>query len=948
MTQLLHKNYLLLFFVLITASLFSQEGIVSGTLKSQTDGLPLPGVSIIIKGTKTGVQTDFDGYYQIPCRVGQTLVYSFVGMKAREVRVTPQLFDSQSHDNMVEEVPVKPIENEAYKKAIQKKHDNTLYIPNLEQSNLTYNKDNYFQYERIKHIDIKKDKVDITYFDPDIFFEVGYNTIFGIQYFKDKNLPQLQNTYAQGGTLNGNLTFQGAETGNLFSYGPKISNLEFDGSNYAYDNNGQLVSVGEGNGNPAVNYDNSVLKTAIKTSNNLFFNVSTQKSKIELNYTNTTLKDVFNSEKSSGNDLKLSFKNRRSYHQKGLNWLGYVSFGNYKNNQPNVNGFLNNALLNSWATPSTFSNAQGNLLSNSSQRSFNSNFNNPNWLLAHHQNTDKTNYFIATIQNDINISEDINVETNLSYTYNKNSQNFGLPTNTVGFEDGYLSSKAIKTNVFNALLKFTFDNNNYSPRIKGVSQFDFSSEHMQYDFNEANGFMPFSFENPESNNTVKTQLNRTSLRLLNSWTFNFSEESIDIIAANNAYISSLQDNKLFLPYLEFKVDVADLIYIDFLDQFYVTATTSYDVNEPHLFYNNMSHNSLLLTPEQSLSYTANNDLFLTENLQLEEKKHYEFDASMRFYLLNSGFNFKATYFNSETQGSVFPVLENNAFKLQNTADISNKGFEMSLNTRFYLIDKLYYKPSIVFSKSRTRVQKLYNDAQNIPIAGFSTVSKNLIVGERAGVIVGSAYTRDAQNNIVIDDQGFPLVNAQSKIIGDPTPDFNLGFENNFEFKNFNLNLVLDFQKGGDVWNGTQNTLNYLGTSQQSANDRNITNFIFQGVNQNGNPNTIPVDFYNPENDISQNRFVRYGFSGVDEDAIEDGSYINLKSVSLSYTFKQKNKNTFFRQIDMSLYANNLITWTAYEGASPYRNLYDSPSGQALNFFNMPITSEVGFKLNVKI
>ncbi|MEM5565756.1 carboxypeptidase-like regulatory domain-containing protein [Psychroserpens sp. AS72] len=948
MKRFLHKNYLLLIFTLISASLFSQEGIISGTLKSQTDGLPLPGVSIIIKGTKNGVQTDFDGYYQIKCRVGQTLVYSFVGMRNREVRVTPQLFDSQSHDKMVEEVPVKPIENEAYKKAIQCKNDITLHIPDLQQSNLTYNKTNNYQFERIKNIDIKKDKVDITYFNPDVFFEVGFNTDFGVQYFKDKNLPKLQNTYAQGSSLNGEVTFQGAETGNLFSYGPKISNLEFDGNNYAYDTNGRLVPLGEGNGNPAKDYDNSVLKSLIKTSNNLFFNISTEKSRIELNYTNITTKDVFDREQSNGNDLKLSFKNKKSFHQKGPNWSGYISYGNFKNNQPNSNGFLNNVLLNSWSTPPTFSNVQGAVLSDGSQRQFNSNFNNPNWVLEHNKNVDKTNFFIATIQNDIDISNKINIESNLSYTYNKNNQNFGLPTNTVGFEEGYLSSKSIKNKDFNALLKFRYINYNSDPSIKGISQIDFSSEHMEYDFNEAIGFIPFSFQNPNTSSTIKNKSNRTSLRLLNSWSFDFYDEGLDFVVANNSYVSSIQDNKWFLPYLELKVDVADLIYIDFISNFYLTATTSYDVNEPHLFYNNISHNSLLITPEQSLSYTTNNDLFLTKNLQLEEKRHFELDASMRYYLFDTGFNFRASYYNSKTSGSVFPVFGNNGFQLQNTADVSNKGFELNLDTNIRLAKKLYYKPSVVFSTSQTKVLKLFNDAQIVPIAGFSTVSKNLIVGESAGVIVGSAYARDAQNNIIIDDEGFPLVDFQSKIIGDPTPDFNLGFENNLKFKGFNLNFVLDFQKGGDVWNGTQNVLNYLGTSQQSANDRNITNFIFEGVNQNGNQNTIPVDFYNPENPISQSRFVRYGFSGVDEDAIEDGSYINLKSVTLSYTFKQKEDNRFFRQIDISLYANNLITWTSYEGASPYRNLYDSPSGQALNFFNMPITSEVGFKLNVKI
>lgn len=947
MKRFIHNNYLLLLVLLIVSNVYAQEGIVSGTLKSQTDGLPIPGVSIVIKGTKTGVQTDFDGYYRLKCRVGQTLVFSFVGMKTREVRVTSQLFESQSHDVIIEEVPVKIIENEAYKKAIKDNVDVKFLIPDLKQSNRVYNKNNDYQHQRIKHIDIKKDRVDFTYFNPDVFYEIGFKTIFGVQYFNDRNIPKLQSTYAQGASLNNELTFLGAETDNPFSYGPKISNLEFDGSSYNYDNNGLLVGLGDGNGNRANSYDNAVLQTTLKTSNHLFLNISTANDFIELNYTNTKIKDVFEKEQSNGNDINLSFKRKTKY-QYGLNLQAFIKFGNFENNQPNINGFLNNVLLNTWATPTTFSNNQGTIISNTSPRRFNSNFNNPNWLLEQNKNSDKSRFFIATVQNDLDISEKISFKSNLSFTLNNKEQNFGLVSNTAGFEDGYLSSKSIKNKDFNALVKFDFKNKAYNSNIKGVTQFDFSTEHMSYVFNEGIGFDSFSFQNATNDNTIYTKRNRTSLRLLNSWSFNLRKQGIKMTAANNSYISSIQNNKWLLPYLQLRLDINNLFDTYFVDDFYITSTTSFEVNEPRLFYNNISHNSLLFTPEQSLTYTANNDLFLNNNIQLEDKRYFEFDISFDANLFGSYFNFSTTYYTSETKGSVFPVVNNNSFELQNTANISNTGFEFNINTNIYLDDRFYYEPTIVFSTNQTKVLELYNEAQRVPIAGFSSVSKNLIVGERAGVIVGSAYARDSQNNIIIDNQGFPLVASQPQIIGDPTPDFNLGFENNLEFKDFKLSFVLDFQKGGDVWNGTQNVLNYLGTSQQSANDRNITDFVFEGVNQNGSQNTIPVDFYNPENDISENRFVRYGFSGVDEDAIKDGSYINLKSVTISYSIKQNGDDKFFRQIDLSLYANNLITWTAYDGASPYRNLYDSPSGQALNFFNMPITSEVGFKLNIKI
>nr|WP_321225772.1 von Willebrand factor type A domain-containing protein [uncultured Psychroserpens sp.] len=82
--KLLFKLSLILF-----TSLFlnAQEKSIYGVVTSATDGLPLPGVSVIIKGTTTGVQTNFDGYYEIKANVGETLVYSFVGCISKDLKI---------------------------------------------------------------------------------------------------------------------------------------------------------------------------------------------------------------------------------------------------------------------------------------------------------------------------------------------------------------------------------------------------------------------------------------------------------------------------------------------------------------------------------------------------------------------------------------------------------------------------------------------------------------------------------------------------------------------------------------------------------------------------------------------------------------------------------------------------------------------------------------------
>jgi len=79
------KKNILLVFILSCFVGFAQQ-TVTGTISDQ-DGVPLPGVNVIIKGTNTGTSTDFDGNYSITADEDDTLVFSFVGFLNQEVKV---------------------------------------------------------------------------------------------------------------------------------------------------------------------------------------------------------------------------------------------------------------------------------------------------------------------------------------------------------------------------------------------------------------------------------------------------------------------------------------------------------------------------------------------------------------------------------------------------------------------------------------------------------------------------------------------------------------------------------------------------------------------------------------------------------------------------------------------------------------------------------------------
>ncbi|OMP30170.1 TonB-dependent receptor [Mangrovimonas sp. DI 80] len=84
------KCLFVMIMVLLSATGFAQQKTITGTVTSARDGMTLPGVNIVVKGTSNGTAADFDGNYSITASSGDVLVFSFVGYKQKEVTVGGQ------------------------------------------------------------------------------------------------------------------------------------------------------------------------------------------------------------------------------------------------------------------------------------------------------------------------------------------------------------------------------------------------------------------------------------------------------------------------------------------------------------------------------------------------------------------------------------------------------------------------------------------------------------------------------------------------------------------------------------------------------------------------------------------------------------------------------------------------------------------------------------------
>ncbi len=82
-------NYYLIIIAtfLLAQNVSAQNFEIKGNVVGASDGMPLPGVNVLIKNTTTGAQTDFDGNYTIIANTGDLLVFSYIGMKPQSITV---------------------------------------------------------------------------------------------------------------------------------------------------------------------------------------------------------------------------------------------------------------------------------------------------------------------------------------------------------------------------------------------------------------------------------------------------------------------------------------------------------------------------------------------------------------------------------------------------------------------------------------------------------------------------------------------------------------------------------------------------------------------------------------------------------------------------------------------------------------------------------------------
>jgi TonB-linked SusC/RagA family outer membrane protein len=307
------------------------------------------------------------------------------------------------------------------------------------------------------------------------------------------------------------------------------------------------------------------------------------------------------------------------------------------------------------------------------------------------------------------------------------------------------------------------------------------------------------------------------------------------------------------------------------------------------------------------------------NSQLKWETSDELDIGLDLDIFNSRIGFTFDYYKKNTHDLLasvpLPPSVGFGYILQNFGEIQNQGMEFSVNADI-LTRGFKWDVTAQLSTNKNKVLKIAGGSDIVTAGQTSGLPGYNIarVGQPLGAFYG--YLEDG-----LDENGYikfvdvnkdgAITPLDRVILGSPYPDFEFGFNSNFSYKNFSLNVFLQGTYGNDIFFATAFTnLNSFQRTQNQFED------LFGNYWTEAKPD--PHAKYPRVSPLTQmrpsNRF------------IENGSYLRVKSMQLSYDVPVKSIGIdWFSKISVYIKATNLFTLTNYPGLDPEVNTRGSDS-----------------------
>jgi TonB-linked SusC/RagA family outer membrane protein len=595
-------------------------------------------------------------------------------------------------------------------------------------------------------------------------------------------------------------------------------------------------------------------------------------------------------------------------------------------------------------------------------------FDNPLWAAKHNIFNEKTDRFFGNGY--INYKATLNEKMKIRVRYQ-----LGIDTYTTHFQDifeyghaantGYMDNYGITSSTVNSLLTANYDwiiSNNLTMNAMLGNEFNQGnyktySEHGE-DFNFG-GWSHISNANIVTANESKSKdrtvgffynmsLSYKSLLFLNTTGRN---DIVSTMPTNNrtffypsvslSFVPSELDlikNSEWISFAKFRVSYAE---VGQAGQYYKNYFTT-----PNYTGSWWSGSPILYPLGGINSYIPNNIQF-DPKLKPQNTKSYEIGADLKF--LNNRVGIDYTFSRQNVVDQIFTVplagSTGATYLLMNGGKVHTVSNEVVLYLTPVSKSNFQWDMNFNFSKIDNMVDELAPGVESIYLGGFNIPQVRAGIGATFPVIYGTSYVRDDNNNIVVEDNpgawnnGFPRI-GDPKVIGSVSPDFILGGGTTLSYKGLSLSALVEWKSGGKMYSGSNGLLDNYGMSARTE-DREST-FIFNGVKPDGTPNDIVRG--GPSDPRALQDLYTNDLYNIDEYFIYDNSFVKLRELSLRYKPSKK----VFSKVDLgvSLFARNILIWTALPNFDPESSQGNTNMGGAFERFSMPQTTNYGFSIDL--
>jgi len=769
-------------------------------------------------------------------------------------------------------------------------------------------------------------------------------------------LPEFQNIYAQGSLGKYNVD-------NLNGWGPVIKGQKV--KNYE----GKDITLTAAPNNLSNFYENS-----LRAINSISFANSTANSDFRLGVTRADENGIVPNSNMDRTNISINAGSKFSDQFRvrlGGNYINSSISGKavQGGNNPNVLTSLINTL------PRTFSmdNLENYTKEDGSQRPIDNFTNNPYWIVNKNVYSEDLERIIGHANVIYDPFDWLNITGRAGTDFYTQQRQQKTAQGTIGRETGAYSSDIIRENQLNTDLMATIKRDITEDfNIKALIGHNINIRKNQIQNNQSTDLTVdglYSFSNAQNNTPSNHYEERRLVGVYGDVTLGYDNYLFLELTGRNDWSSTLpkNNNSFFYPSANLSFIFTEGLHIDSdilsfgkLRMNYAQVGSDeapYQLNFRYFPVSDIfgQYGTGVTFPFGGLTGFEATGTIPPRNLKPQRQISYEIGTELQFFEGRLGLD--VTVYDTRTQDQIIsipiPQSTGYGFRRTNIGEVSNKGIEALLTATPVQSKNFQWNFSTNFTKNKNKVVSLAPGVDEIVIqSGYNSLQVKAEPGKALG-LYGPGFARDPETGKVIIDENTGLRQAgEIKRLGGTDPDFKLGFDNTFNYKNLSLSFLIDWSQGGVLFSNTVGALRRAGVAKETAVNRDGT-FIDDGVNvtrdASGNivsrkPNQTPVS-------SMQAFWNRYADAGIHEGNTFSATYVKLREVSLSYTFPTRwFTNAPIRNASLALSGRNLfLLYSEIPHIDPETGLFGSASnGQGIEWNVLPSVRTFGATLKFNI